>query len=233
MKTKMSDKIQVKNIRHFKQPRILTLDPRLPFRGKYVALIGAPGAGKTVTISKLAARMYMAFEFKIGLITVKFRDDCNQNSLKSYADLMQFAHKTIEISPGNKIHDIKNNIDSCLNYFTEFDLVFIDFEGMRPGDIFILKEILNFWPDSEKLYVLSAAMDPEKIKSSLKLFSQTEYERFIVTNIDRSACTSQAFEFISNSDKPLAYITEGERIPQDIEPASRSKIEQLIKRIIH
>ena len=209
----------------------IPIDTRLPFKHKFVALIASTGVGKTTTIAKLAARMHMAFDIKIGLISADYYRVGAGYQLQTYADLMKLPYKSV----GNA-KNINVELDRCMQSFKDYDLIFIDAAGFNPNEserIDELSTIFNCSFPIERLLVLPAPGNEPDLQRSVKRFSHVGFDRIIVSKLDESGYVTPVFNAVKSSGKPLAFLTNGQRVPEDIEPASHRKIAGLLARTLH
>jgi flagellar biosynthesis protein FlhF len=67
----------------------------------------------------------------------------------------------------------------------------------------------------------------------LQRFESYGCSRLVLTKIDRCGRLGPTVNAICESDLPLGFFGAGDRIPQDIEPASPRKLAALLLRRMH
>lgn len=211
--------------------KCVSVDTRLPLKNKFVALIGSTGVGKTTTIAKLAARMHMAFEARIGLISADYYRVGASYQLQTYANLMKLPYRAL----GNS-QSIKSELDAALKSFKDFDLVFIDAAGFSPNEAERINELTDLFDCNnqiERMLVLPAPGNSYDLDRSVKKFSQVGYDRVIISKIDESGYSGPVLGALQTAAKPLAFLTNGQRVPEDIEPATYKRIAKILQRTVH
>jgi len=185
----------------------------LDYQKKYVHVLGPTGVGKTTTIAKMAARAVLEKKKKIGFITTDTYRIAAIDQLKTYAALLQAP---IEI--------VYNSEDyrSAVNKMSHLDLIFIDTAGRNfkeekyVGD---LKELIEFTEDSQSYLVLSLTTKQKDLEVIVEKFTTIPIEKFIFTKIDETNSIGTMFNLMVKYSKGLAYYTDGQEVPEDIEQA--------------
>jgi flagellar biosynthesis protein FlhF len=216
----------------FGMEQLIECNSLLPWKSKVVAMCGATGVGKTTTIAKLAARLKASFDISIGLIAAdSYRVGAGYH-LQTYASLLNLPFRQIE-STGNKhATELKKAVDD----FKKYDLVLIDTSGCGPresGRIEELSTSLKLIPEAEKILVLPAPSNDKDLHAAAKSFEKVNYSRIILTKVDESGFIGPAINTLIELDKPLAFITGGQRVPEDIEPASNRRLAWMLTREFH
>lgn len=203
----------------------------LPFESKAVALIGATGVGKTTTIAKLAARLKMAFEINVGLISA---DDYRVGAgfhLETYATLLRLPYRSIQ-NAEDKAQALKQAIEDL----NDCDLILIDTAGCGPrekGRIADLSQIFKAAQDIEKLLVLPAPSNDFDLHGAASAFDQIGFDRIVLTKLDESGFLGPVLNTVLDLNRPLSFITNGQRVPEDIEPASGRRLGWMLTRLMH
>lgn len=210
---------------------LFPIDYRLPLRSKFVALIGATGVGKTTTIAKIAARMRMSFNMKIALVSADYYRVGAGYQLQTYAGLMKLPYKALEYSS-----DMCGQLQECLHAFSDFDLVLIDAAGFSPyqdNRLLELHTLFSKTPSVERMLLLPAPGNEFDLAQSVRKFGLVGYERVIISKLDESGFIGPVLNTVSLAGKPLSFITNGQRVPEDIEPGSLKRLSQNLMRTLH
>ncbi|MEL4024415.1 flagellar biosynthesis protein FlhF [Lysinibacillus endophyticus] len=193
----------------------------LSFEKKYINVLGPTGVGKTTTIAKIAARSVLEKKKKIGFITTDTYRIAAIEQLKTYANLL---HAPVEIV--YNANDYKTAIEKMEN----LDLVFIDTAGRNYKEakyVDDLKKIINFDDDVESYLVLSLTSKEQDMEAIIQQFHEFPIGKFIFTKIDETNSIGTMYNLMIKYNKGLAYYTNGQEVPEDIEEANIDKLIEL------
>jgi flagellar biosynthesis protein FlhF len=194
----------------------------VPGTRRIVALVGPTGVGKTTTVAKLAASFKLVHNVDIGLVTVDTYRIAAVEQLKTYADIIDIP-LVVANSP--------DEMPGALEALTGADLVLIDTAGRSPRDEVRIRELGEFLaaavPDEVHL-VLSATAGEKSLRSALERFATVRADRLILTKLDEAEGLGGLLGVISQAGRPVSYLTTGQAVPDDIEPADRARLTRLI-----
>ncbi len=208
---------------------ILECNSLLPMRSNVVALCGATGVGKTTTIAKLAARLKQSFDMKIGLIAADTYRIGAGFHLQTYASLMNMPFRQIQATGIKGAKELRDAVQQ----FSQYDLVLIDTSGCGPrekGRIEDLEKSLSLLPDVETMLVLPAPSNDFDLHAAARSFAAIDYSRIILSKVDESGFIGPVINTLIDLKKPLAFIASGQRVPEDIEPASNRRLGWMLTR---
>jgi flagellar biosynthesis protein FlhF len=187
-----------------------------------VALIGPTGVGKTTTIAKLAAHARLREGKRVGLITIDTYRIAAVEQLKTYAQILK-APLTAVVTP--------EEMTRAIEAMADMDLVLIDTAGRSQRDEPRINELATFLaaaqPDQIHL-VLSATSREETLKEAIAAFSSLGECRLLFTKLDEAVGVGVILNLLRAFDLRLSYITTGQSVPDDIEPASARRVASLI-----
>jgi len=189
---------------------------------RVVALVGPTGVGKTTTVAKLAAHYTLGRKARVALITVDTFRVGAVEQLKTYSRIMgvplEIASTPAELQKAVETHDDK-------------DLIIIDTVGRSPRDaetIERLREMLQF-PQSIEIHLCVAATTRDsELRSIVKSFGVLPVSRLLFTKLDESSSFGSIINLQIENKLPLSYFTRGQRVPEDIEPATAKKVAELL-----
>jgi flagellar biosynthesis protein FlhF len=191
---------------------------------RVIALVGPTGVGKTTTVAKLAANFKLAHGVRVGLITVDTYRIAAVEQLKTYAEIIDL--------PLAVVND-PVEMPRALDELGDVDIVFIDTAGRSPRDEVKIRELAEFLlqarPDEVHL-VLSAVAGHRSLRSAVERFATVQVDRLILTKLDEADSLGGALAVLGLSSRPLSYLTTGQAVPDDIEPADRKRLARLILR---
>jgi len=187
---------------------------------KIVAFIGPTGVGKTTTLAKIAAKCRLINKKKTALFTFDTYRIAAAEQLKIYGKIL----KTPVIAINNQ-----NELKEKLNSFKDYEYIFIDTAGKNQKDsshIKKLKEHLNVPMDIH--LVLSTTTKIKDLDDIVSRFSLIHYSSLLFTKLDESSTYGNIYNIAFETGKPLSYFSTGQRVPEDIEVASKDKIIDII-----
>ncbi len=111
------------------------------------------------------------------------------------------------------------------------DLVLIDTAGRSPRDEVKIRELADFLaearPDEVHL-VLSAVAAERSLRAAVERFALVRADRLILTKLDEADGLGGVLAVLGQADRPVSYLTTGQAVPDDIEPADRTRLARLI-----
>ena len=111
------------------------------------------------------------------------------------------------------------------------DIVFIDTAGRSPRDEVKIRELAEFMaharPDEVHL-VLSAGAGERTLESAVERFTQVRADRLILTKLDEAEGMGAILGVLGQANRPVSYLTTGQAVPDDIEPADRNRLARLV-----
>jgi flagellar biosynthesis protein FlhF len=82
-------------------------------------------------------------------------------------------------------------------------------------------------PDEVHL-VLSAGTTDRVLQSAVERFEQVRADRLILTKLDEAEGFGAVLGVLCQANRPVSYLTTGQSVPDDIEPANRKRLARLI-----
>ena len=189
---------------------------------RVVALVGPTGVGKTTTVAKLAASFKLGRGLRIGLVTVDTYRIAAVEQLRTYAEIID-----IPLAVANDPGEMADAIDGL----GAVDLVLIDTAGRSPRDEPKIRELAEFLaearPDEVHL-VLSASVGERALRAAAERFALVHADRLILSKLDEAEGLGHLLALVARSGLPVSYLTTGQAVPDDIEPADRARLARLI-----
>ena len=185
----------------------------LSYERKYINVLGPTGVGKTTTIAKMAARAVLEKKKKIGFITTDTYRIAAIEQLKTYAGLLQ--------APVEIVYNA-TDYENAIQKLSHLDLVFIDTAGRNYKEVKYvddLQRLIKFDEDAESFLVLSMTSKEKDMSTIIDQFEQLPIEKFIFTKIDETNSIGAMINLMIKYSKGLAYYTNGQEVPEDIEEA--------------
>ncbi|WP_406849970.1 flagellar biosynthesis protein FlhF [Chromobacterium phragmitis] len=184
-------------------------------RGGIFALVGPTGVGKTTTVAKLAARATMRFGAQhVALITTDSYRIGAQDQLRIYGKIL-----------GVPVFSIQNEGDLQLTLadLSNRHIVFIDTVGMGQRDARVLAQIdmlRTAGRPIERLLLLAANTDGHTLEDVVKRYRGDGLAGCILSKIDEAVAQGPSLDVIIRNRLKLYYITNGQRVPEDLHAAN-------------
>ncbi|MGX9133680.1 flagellar biosynthesis protein FlhF [Rummeliibacillus sp. JY-2-4R] len=216
-----------KEIQEIAEQQLMIILKDLPFGGisykkKYINVLGPTGVGKTTTIAKMAAHAVLQKKKKIGFITTDTYRIAAIEQLKIYANLLQ--------APVEIVYS-QEDYEKALVKFEHLDLVFIDTAGRNYKEVKYIKDLMQLIDvetNTENYLVLSMTSKENDMATIIERFLAFPVERFIFTKVDETNTIGSMVNLMVKYNKGLAYYTNGQEVPEDIEEASLKKMIKLL-----
>lgn len=198
--------------------------PILPQPGhrKVVGLVGPTGVGKTTTIAKLAANFRLRDGIKMGLVTVDTYRIAAVEQLRTYAEIIDLPMKVV-----TRPEEMRQALDELAG----LDLILIDTAGRSPRDepkIQELKTMLNEAHVDEVHVVMSLTASVRSIRMTCEQFQAVNPTALILTKLDEAAGMGSLLSVAKQVTLPVSYLTTGQDVPEDIEPAESGRVSRLV-----
>lgn len=179
--------------------------------GGLVALVGPTGVGKTTSLAKLAARFCLRHGNRhLGLISADAWRLGGQDQLVQYARLLD-----VPVRSANSIRDL----EIAINAFADKRLVLIDTAGMGQRDARLAEQLGMFMGGRKTLrtfLTLSSNTQQAALEQAMQAFKQVNPLGCIITKVDEAASLGGVFSALIRQGLPLAFITDGQKVPEDI-----------------
>jgi flagellar biosynthesis protein FlhF len=180
--------------------------------GGVVALVGATGVGKTTTIAKLAARFALRHgRNRVALVSTDSYRIGAQKQLQTYGQILSVP----------VLMTSRNELGSVLEGLADKKLVLIDSAGMSPRDLRVNSRITTINSNTPiKTYIaLSANTQRTALDEVIRAFGLGGLDGCILTKLDEAVSLGDLVSVIIRHRLPVAYISDGQRVPEDLHPA--------------
>jgi flagellar biosynthesis protein FlhF len=185
---------------------------------RIISLVGPTGVGKTTTVAKLAAACKLRHGKRVGLITSDTYRIAAVEQLRTYAGIIGLPIKVV-MSP--------EEMSTAIESLQGMDVVIVDTAGRSQHDGKRLEELRAFIdaakPDETHL-VLSSTVGNTVLERTAQKFKPLSPDRVILTKLDEAVCTGHIAGLTGRLGLPLSFITVGQEVPDDIEPARADRL---------
>ncbi len=190
-------------------------------RGGVIALVGPTGVGKTTTVAKLAARYALRYGKRhVAMVTIDNYRVGAYEQLRTYGRILDIPVR---------LADNHQELAEILSDFYDRSLVLIDTVGMSQHDHNLLqqKTILDGEENKmKKILLLSATSRLSGVEDVMQAFGIFSPESCIVTKLDESTSLGSVLSGSIRHRLPIAYVCDGQRVPEDIHPARPATLVQ-------
>jgi flagellar biosynthesis protein FlhF len=204
--------------------RIETTGERWMDGGGVLALVGATGVGKTTLIAKMAARWVLRHGARdIALVTTDSVRIGAQEQIHTLGRLLGVPAFAV---------DGAAELTGVLDHLEEKRLVLIDTAGLSPRDARVADELSTLASASKRMettLVLSAAAQAGALEEAVHHFAAARPATCMLTKLDEATSLGGAVSTLIRARLPVAYVSEGQRVPEDLSPA---RAHQLIARAV-
>ena len=191
-------------------------------RATLVFLVGPTGVGKTTTIAKLAANMTLLEGKKAALITLDTYRISAADQLRTFAEIIDIPISVV-FSPVEFME--------ALAKYKNKDIVFVDTAGRSPYNqeqLDELKKYVEIARPDETILVLSVTTETNELVAIYNRFETVGIDKVIFTKIDETFSYGQILNALYEIKKPIAYITTGQSVPDDIEVPDALNLARLL-----
>lgn len=184
-------------------------------RGGVYALVGPTGVGKTTTVAKLAARAVLRHgAAKVALVTTDTYRIGAQDQLRIYGRILG--------TPVFAVRD-ENDLEMTLSDLSGRHLVFVDTVGMSQRDKRLAEQVALLCGeqrDVKRLLLLGAPSQGVTLEEVARAYSGPGLIGCILTKIDEALTYGPVLDVAIRHELPLHYVTNGQRVPEDLHLAN-------------
>ena len=187
-----------------------------------IALIGPTGVGKTTTLAKLAANYKLRQNCRVGLVTLDTYRIAAVDQLRTYAEIIEVPLRTV-LSAGE--------LHQAVHGMSDVDVVLIDTAGRSQNDQPRLNELRTMIAAAgadEVHLLISATANRRCAKNILHRFGPLGATKIVLTKLDEAESYGTILSFSAEPEAPLSFVTTGQDVPDDIEPADPWQLAQRI-----
>lgn len=188
------------------------------YRQNVLFFVGPTGAGKTTTLVKLAGMLMLEHKLKVGLVNMDTYRIGAMEHMRIYADIMDIPMRTAYTA---------GDLKQSLNELADRDVVLVDTAGKNPGNEIYhteMQECLKTAQADEVFLVISVATGHRATREIIGSYSFLPDYKLILTKLDEVSAWGNVLHIRELTGKPLAYVTVGQNVPDDIRPADTKKL---------
>jgi flagellar biosynthesis protein FlhF len=187
-------------------------------------MVGPTGVGKTTLIAKLAARWVLRHGPRdMAIISTDSVRIGAQEQIHTLGRLLGVPAYSI---------DGAGELEALLEHIGERRFVLIDTAGLSQRDARLNSELTTLASANHRIetsLVLSASAQAGAIEEAVARFAPARPASCVLTKLDEATSLGGALSMLVRSKLPLAYLSDGQRVPEDLSPA---RAHQLIARAV-
>lgn len=185
-----------------------------------VALVGPTGTGKTTTLAKLAAKYAQKYGAEqVAMVTIDTYRIAAYEQLATYGRIIGCSVKKAQNA---------EELNQILYQMRNKKLVLIDTAGFSQRDVRLIAQLNEYEAglsvNIRKYLVLPAGAQYQVLNQTVKAYHATEIQGCIFTKLDECYSLGEALSVIIENDLSLSYVTDGQRVPEDIKLADSANL---------
>jgi flagellar biosynthesis protein FlhF len=190
-----------------------------------IAVVGPSGAGKSSVVAKLAEGWRRMAGFDVGVISIQPRNDDGTPPDRSGDPLLRVRDLDVRfVADAEQMTVVLERLSQC-------DVVLIDTPSSAYLDRASFAQVgacLAAAGVDEVHAVVPLATRVREAESVVEHFRPLGVNRLVVTKLDESRYAGQLLNFGFRFGMPIPFVTDGQRVPEDIRVASAREIAALI-----
>jgi len=182
--------------------------------GGRIAFAGPAGAGKTTLLAKLAARWVLRHgPRRVALVSA--------DAVRIGAhEQMHMLGRLLGVT-AHTVYDVAE-LPELLDALSGQQLVLIDTAGASPRDPDLARRLGLMNQQHSKIetsLVIPASIQAGAIEEAIKLFAVAQPASCVITKVDEAVNLGGVLSALVRHKLPVAYISDGQRVPEDLQPA--------------
>jgi flagellar biosynthesis protein FlhF len=188
-----------------------------------VALVGPPGAGKTTTLVKLAARYGLASRRPAQILSVDVCRIAAADQLRTFASILGIPCEIVETPAA---------LAQAIEEYRHKDFIFIDTPGYAGDEMEEARELaamVSAHPEIDTHLVLMASTKPVDLAGIVDRYEMFSPHKLIFTRMDETQSFGPLLNEAARRALPISFLSSGQTIPDDLEPATKPRLAARVK----
>jgi flagellar biosynthesis protein FlhF len=188
--------------------------------------VGPAATGKTSALIKMASQLVMQDRKKVVIVAADTFKVGAAEQLRTYSQILdlpfEILHSNLEYS-------------QLMRKYSAYDYILVDLPGMTLKDISEIDQIRTLLPQREipkqTHLVLNCTAKEIDAYEACNRYQITHFDDILVTKLDETNAHGFLFNIQKKTEKCLYAFGIGQKIPEDIELATRERVLDLIYKI--
>jgi flagellar biosynthesis protein FlhF len=180
---------------------------------KVVIFAGPAGAGKTTTLIKIAIRECLAQRQPVRILSLDPYRVAAHEKLRNFAAIVGVGFTAL-----NSVQEFRAAAEESRSK----SVVLVDTPGYNPAELDGIAEIASCFErlaNKQVHLVLPASMKRADLTRNLRGYAALQPDFLLFSKLDETESLGAILSVALEADKPLSFFTNGQNIPEDIEPA--------------
>ncbi|MGE0761705.1 MAG: flagellar biosynthesis protein FlhF [Bdellovibrionales bacterium] len=190
---------------------------------RYHLFIGSAGQGKTSALVKLAGHMVICEKKRIAIVTTDTTRVGSSEQLRIYAQILNVPFAIIR-QPSDWA-EVRTRLAHA-------EHILVDYPGLNLKSIQEVDTIRSLMPSGEggvsTHYVQSVLANDESAFETASRYQMIGFSDVIFTGLDEAAQHGLIYNFQKRFQVPLHSFGIGNQIPEDLEPATKERVVDLL-----
>lgn len=197
---------------------------RVPSTPRIITFVGPTGVGKTTTLAKIAAELSLNQKRSVILATTDTYKIAAIEQLQTYANILRIP---LEVCPNAE------SLDALSSQLGSEEVILVDTAGYGPKDIAKIQELQEMLSQvrTEVHLCMAATTRDKDLIDTVKRYHEFNLNYILFTKIDETSSYGNVFNVAAKTQMPLSYLTMGQRVPEDIEVATKERIADFLLHI--
>ncbi len=186
-----------------------------------IVFVGPSGGGKTMSLVKVAIIAKLVLNANSLIVSADHFKVGGADQLQTYASIAGIPFKSVY---SNK------ELKKVITGGSDVDFIFVDTIGSSQRDSSILDEvadIIKICKADRVMLCQSAIASGANFRNVLESYLYCSPSDIILTKLDEAVAIGGIIAILKEFQIPLTYLSYGQKVPDDLEPASRKLIGKL------
>jgi len=193
-----------------------------PGESRTLAFIGAPGRGKTMSLTKIAVNKGISRRLPVRICSAGSYVTGAKDRLARFAAILGTPFRAYESPAG--LHE-------ALADKSWIGLTLIDTPGISPAERNELEQLKNTFrlhPEIETHLVLRADSGAEDLLHTITRFAPLKPSRLLIAGMDEAIRSAPVIETLIRSGIPATFAGTGQKAPQDLQEINAEKLARTV-----